>query len=98
MPDDDEQETERFIQSVVDLIAEDEPAELLSVTVRGNAITVTKIDTDMWMTFEKRPDNPHLVVARTWDAPSPATQNVAKFRAQAFQLAAARARQLGWIG
>jgi hypothetical protein len=95
MPDDDE--IDRFIQGVVDLIAEDEPAELLSVTVRGNAITMTKIDTDMWIKFEKRPDNPHLVVARTWDAPSPAAEHATKFRAQAFRLAAARARQLGCI-
>ncbi|MGH6735415.1 MAG: hypothetical protein ACRECX_04960 [Methyloceanibacter sp.] len=95
MPDD---ETDRFIQGVADLIAEDEVAELLSVTVRGNSITVTKIETEMWVRYEKRPDNPHLIVTDIWAEPSPTAPDATKFRDQAFHLAVAKAKELGWLG
>jgi hypothetical protein len=82
---------------VLDKIAKDEAAADLDVKVEGNAIMVSKIGTDFSVTYEKRPDNPHLVLTRSWIDQSVTTPTVSEFRARAFQAAVAKARQLGWI-
>jgi hypothetical protein len=88
---------EEQIRAVLDMIARDEAAVGLDVRVEGNAITVSKIGTDFSVTYEKRPDNPHLVLTWSWIGQHVTTPAVSEFRARAFQAAVAKARELGWI-
>jgi hypothetical protein len=76
---------EEQIRAVLDMIAKDEAAAGLDVRIEGNAITVSKIGTDFSVTYEKRPDNPHLVLARSWTDQRVTTPAVSEFRARAFQ-------------
>jgi hypothetical protein len=92
----DDREQEQF-RAVLDAIAADEAARDLIVEVRGHSVTVSKQDTDFSVTYEKRPDNPHLVMTHSWLEPSVTSPAVSEFRARAFQAAVDKARALGWI-
>jgi hypothetical protein len=89
MTDDREREQ---IAAVLDAIAEDEDASDLVVEVQGDSIVVTKRDTDFSVTYEKRPENPHLTLTQSWTHPHETTPAVSEFRARAFQAAVAKAR------
>jgi hypothetical protein len=79
------------------MIAKDEAASDLAITVKGNSITVAKFGTDFYVTYENRPKNPHLVLTRSWVAATVTSPTISEFRARAFQAAVAKARELGWI-
>jgi hypothetical protein len=69
----------------------------LTVTIEGNKVIVVGPGTDFWVSYDKRPNTPHLILTDTglnWTKMSP---EVSPFRAEAFQAAITKARQLGWI-
>jgi hypothetical protein len=68
----------------------------ICVTVDGNAIVVHKPGTTV--AYEKRPENAHLTLIRSWVEPTTASPAVSEFRTRAFQIAVTKARELGWIG
>jgi hypothetical protein len=69
----------------------------IEVKFDGEEIIVTKPGTDFMLEFRKRPDQPNLVLTRSWIAPHTTTPAVSEFRALAFQAANAKARELRWI-
>jgi hypothetical protein len=93
MADDPEEQ----IRAILDLIAQDEAASDLAVEVWGSSITVIKLGTDLSVTYEKRPDNPHLVLRGSWISQQLTSPAISEFRARAFHAAIAKARELGWI-
>jgi hypothetical protein len=50
----------------------------------------------MWVSYVKG-DSVSLFLKSSWLDPSTTSPNAAKFRAQAFQAANTKARELGWI-
>jgi hypothetical protein len=69
----------------------------LRVTLEGNKITVTNPCVGAWVSYDKHPHSPHLILTDTWRNWT-MTPGVSKFRVRAFQAAVAKARELGWIG
>ena len=69
----------------------------LDVTVEGSSIIVARPDSDMWVVYEKQLDSPDLVLTESWMKPTETAPQIAEFRAQAFQAAIEKARELGWI-
>lgn len=61
------------------MIAKNEAARDLSVTVDGNRITVAQIGTEMWSTHEKRPENPYLICTGSWREPNATAPAVSQF-------------------
>jgi hypothetical protein len=82
---------------LADMITQDEANSDLATTVKGDSITVAKFGTGFFVTYEQRPENPHLILIRSWAPLSDTTPAAAEFRARAFQAAVAKARELGWI-
>jgi hypothetical protein len=66
------------------------------VKVQGDGITVTKLGTDFSVTYEKRPNNPHLTMTQSRLDANVSLPTISEFR-EAFQAAVAKARELGWI-
>jgi hypothetical protein len=92
----DDREREQ-IEAILDMIAKDEATSDLAVEVRGGEIIITKAGTDFSVTYEKRPENPHFILTRSWIAPNMSSATISQFRALAFQMAVAKARELRWI-
>jgi hypothetical protein len=69
----------------------------LKVKFDGQEIIVTKPGTDFMLAYRKRSDSPNLVLTRSWEKPTVTSPEISEFRAQAFQAAVAKARELGWI-
>jgi hypothetical protein len=69
----------------------------LEVKFDGEEFIVTKPGTDFMLAFRKRPDQPNLVLSRSWIDPHTTTPALSEFRARAFQAAISKARELGWI-
>jgi hypothetical protein len=69
----------------------------LRVALDGNKITVSEVGTDMWVSYDKPPHLPHLVLTDTWLNYMTMSREVSVFRARAFQAAVTKARELGWI-
>jgi hypothetical protein len=67
------------------------------VELDGDEIVVSKPGTDFLLAYRKRPDSPNLVLTRSWEKPTVTSPEISEFRAQAFQAAVAKARELGWI-
>jgi hypothetical protein len=72
-------------------------AEPLKVEVEGTAIVVAKPGTDFCVRYEKDPLAPNLLLVGSWIPTHVTSPTIALFRAQAFQAAIAKARELGWI-
>lgn len=68
----------------------------LEVKFDGEEIIVTKPGTDFMLAYRKRPHSPNLVLTRSWVDPHTTSPAVSEFRAQAFQAAVSKARELGW--
>jgi hypothetical protein len=69
----------------------------LRIDLEGDEIVVRKPGTSLLLAYSKSAEQPRLVLTRSWlksTTPSPTT---GEFRAQAFQAAASKARELGWI-
>ena len=49
------------------------------------------------LAYRRRPDQPNLVLTRSWVDPRNTSPAVSEFRAHAFQAAVSKARELGWI-
>ena len=56
-----------------------------------------KLAFDFMLAYRKRPDTPTLKLTRSWVGPHITSPAVNEFRAQAFQAAVAKSRELGWI-
>jgi hypothetical protein len=69
----------------------------LHVKFDGQEIIVTRPGTDMMTAYRKAPDRPNLILTRSWEKPTVMSPEISEFRAQAFQAAVAKARELGWI-
>ncbi len=69
----------------------------IEVKFDGEEIIVTRPDTDFMLAYRKRPDQPNLVLTRSWVEPTVASPQISEFRAQAWQAALSKARELGWI-
>jgi hypothetical protein len=69
----------------------------LHVKFDGHEIIVTRPRTDMMTAYRKAPDRPNLVLTRNWLEPHVMSPEISEFRAQAFQVAVSKARELGWI-
>ena len=65
----------------------------LQVEVNGTSITVTKPGTDFAVTYQKRFENPHLVLRDSWVAASVSSPAIAEFRREALHAAVAKARE-----
>ncbi len=68
----------------------------LHVELDGDEIVVTKPETDMMTAYRKAPDRPNLVLTPSWLGPTVSSPAISGFRAQAFQAAVAKARELGF--
>ena len=73
------------------------PMEELNVEVEGTRITVKMPGTDFWVTYQKQPGVPQLVLTGSWIELHITSPTVVEFRARAFHAAVGRARELGWI-
>ena len=69
----------------------------IEVKFDGEEIIVTKPGTDFMLAYRKRPDSPTLKLTRSWVDPHIIPPAVNEFRAQAFQAAVSKSRELGWI-
>ena len=69
----------------------------LEIKFDGTEIIVTRPGTDFMLAFRKASDRPNLVLTRSWEQPTVTSPEISEFRAQAFQLAVSKARELGWI-
>jgi hypothetical protein len=69
----------------------------LHVKFDGHEIIVTRPGTNMMTAYRKRPESPNLVLTRSWEQPTVTSPEISEFRAQAFQAAVSKARELGWI-
>ena len=56
----------------------------IEVKFDGEEIIVTKPRTHFMLAFRKRPDQPNLVLTRSWIAPHTTTPAESEFRALAF--------------
>jgi hypothetical protein len=69
----------------------------LVVVLDGNEIVVTKPGTLLLLAYQKSVDEPRLVLTRSSISRTLSTTAITEFRAQAFQAAVAKARELGWV-
>ena len=69
----------------------------IEVEFDGEEIIVTRPGTDFVLAYRKRPNQPNLVLTRSWMEPTIASPMINEFRAQAFQGGCQQARELGWI-
>jgi hypothetical protein len=69
----------------------------MRVEVEDDEIVVTKPGTPYMLAYAKPRRNPLLFVKRSWVAADAASPAISQFRAQAFQAALEKARDLGWI-
>ena len=69
----------------------------IEVKFDGKEIIVTRPGTDMMTAYRKAPDRPNLILTRSWLDPTVMSPEISEFRADAFQAAVAKARELGWI-
>ena len=69
----------------------------LHVKFDGQEIIVTRPGTNMMTAYRKAPDTPNLILTRSWENPTVMSPEISEFRAHAFQVAVAKARDLGWI-
>jgi hypothetical protein len=69
----------------------------LRVDLDGDEIVVTKPGTLLMLAYAKSVEQPRLVLTRSWMKPTTASPSIVEFRAQAFQAAVSKARELGWI-
>jgi len=67
----------------------------LECMVWNDEIVVTKPGTAFLLGYRKSAEEPRLVLTRSRVSPA---ASISEFRAQAFQAAASKARELGWIG
>ena len=67
----------------------------LHVELLGDEIVVTRPETDFPLAYRKRIDRPSLIVTRSWGRSPHHSPAVSEFRAQAFEAANAKARELG---
>jgi hypothetical protein len=67
----------------------------LHVELLGDEIVVTKPGTDFMLAYRKRPDSPTLKLTRSWIDPHIMSPEISEFRAQAFQAAVSKTRELG---
>jgi hypothetical protein len=51
----------------------------------------------MMTAYRKAPERPNLVLTRSWVDPHIMSPEISEFRAQAFQAAVSKARELEWI-
>jgi hypothetical protein len=72
------------------------PSEV-KVDLESDEIVVTKPGTTFLLAYRKAVDEPRLVLTRSRMPPTTASP-ASEFRAQAWQAANERARELGWIG
>jgi hypothetical protein len=63
----------------------------------AHKITVVRPGTNLWVSYDKRQHSPHLILSDTWSNCIKMTPEVSEFRAEAFQAAIAKVRELGWI-
>ena len=70
-------------------------ADVLQVEFVDGQITATRPATAI--TYRKSADAPHLELAHSWIALGVTSPEISEFRTQAFQVAVAKARELGWI-
>ena len=68
----------------------------LAVVLDGDEIVVTKPGTLLLLAYRKPVDEPRLVLTRSSITRTRSTTAITEFRAQAFQAAMAKARELGW--
>ena len=68
----------------------------ISVEVVGGEIVVTKLGTTFLLAYRKSAEEPRLVLRRSRIPPTTTSLRSA-FRAEAWQAANAKARELGWI-
>jgi len=71
--------------------------EELNVKVDGTRITVTMPTTGFWVAYQKKSGNERLVLIGSWHEPNMTTAEGVAFRTRAMQVAADKARELGWI-
>ena len=69
----------------------------LAVVLDGDEIVITKPGTLLLLAYRKSVDEPRLVLTRSSITRTRSTTAIIEFRAQAFQAAVAKARELGWI-
>jgi hypothetical protein len=69
----------------------------LVVVLDGNEIVVTKPGTLLLLAYQKAVDEPRLVLTRSSISRTLSTTAITELRAQAFQAAVAKARELGWV-
>ena len=69
----------------------------LHVKFDGTEIIVAGPGTDMMTAYRKVADRPNMILTRSWLEPTLSSPEISEFRAHAFQAAAAKARELGWI-
>ena len=69
----------------------------LQVDVEDDEIVVTKPGTRYLLAYRRSNDQPRLVMTRSWMGPTTTAPGINEFRAQAFQAAVNKARELGWI-
>jgi hypothetical protein len=74
-------------------------AATLHVEIEDDEIVVTKRGTRLLVAYRKSVDQPRprLVITRCWMGPTTTAPGINEFRAQAWQAAVAKARELGWI-
>jgi hypothetical protein len=74
-------------------------AATLHVEIEDDEIVVTKRGTGYLVAYRKSVDQPRprLVITRIWMGPTTMAPGINEFRAQAWQAAVAKARELGWI-
>jgi hypothetical protein len=68
----------------------------LAVVLDGDEIVVTKPGTLLLLAYRKSVDEARLVLTRSSITGTRSTTAITEFRAQAFQAALAKARELGW--
>ena len=68
----------------------------LAVVLDGDEIVVTKPGTLLLLAYRKSVDEARLVLTRSSITGTRCTTAITEFRAQAFQAAVAKARELGW--
>ena len=73
------------------------PTGEIQVELEGDEIVVTQRGTRYLLAYRKSVDRPQLVMTRSWMGPTATAPGINEFRAQAFQAAVNKARELGWI-
>jgi hypothetical protein len=68
----------------------------LNVELDGDEIVVTKPKSAFLLAYRKSIEEPRLVLTRS-QMPQMSVSSASEFRAQAFQAAEKKARELGWI-